>query len=51
MRALGMNMTNTQMLSKEEYLKSDYIKNHEAFKDDNGRFSQTKFDKIYKNHH
>lgn len=49
MRALGMNMTNTQMLSKEEYLKSDYIKNHEAFKDDNGRFSQTKFDKIYEN--
>ena len=47
MRALGMNMTNTQLLSKDEYLKSDYIRQHDAFKDDEGQFSQTKFDRIY----
>jgi hypothetical protein len=30
-RTLGLNMDNTQMLSKDEYLKSDYIKNNPVF--------------------
>ena len=38
-----MNLNNTQMLSADEYLKSDFIKNHEMFKDDSGSFSESKF--------
>ena len=30
-----MSTANTQMLSKDKYLKSDFIKNNDAFKDDN----------------
>jgi hypothetical protein len=37
-RALGLNIDNTQLLTKEEYLKSDFIKNNEAFKDSEGNF-------------
>ena len=39
----GMDLTNTQMLSADEYLKSDFIKNHEMFKNENGSFSEDKF--------
>lgn len=42
-----MSTANTQMLSKDKYLKSDFIKNNDAFKDDNGQFSQRKFDDYY----
>lgn len=42
-----MSVSNTQMLSKDEYLKSDYIKNNDAFKDSQGKFSQKAFDKFY----
>lgn len=48
-RTLGMDLDNTQMLSKDEYLKSDYIKQNDAFKDENGEFSKSKFDTFYDN--
>lgn len=38
-----LNLNNTQMLSAEEYMKSDFIKNHDMFKDDSGNFSEDKF--------
>lgn len=38
-----MDLNNTQMLSADEYLKSDFIKNHEMFKDESGNFSDKKF--------
>lgn len=43
-----MTIDNTQLLSRDEYLKSDYIKNNPAFKDNNGNFSETKFTEYYK---
>lgn len=46
-RAAGMNTENTQILSKDEYLKSDYIKTNDAFKDANGDFSEKKFSDFY----
>ena len=39
----NMNLNNTQILSADEYLKSNFIKNHEMFKDDSGNFSESKF--------
>lgn len=42
-----MSTSNTQMLSKDQYLKSDFIKSNEAFKDEQGKFSQKKFDNFY----
>ena len=42
-----MDLNNTQMLSADEYLKSDFIKNHELFKDENGNFSEDKFRKYH----
>jgi hypothetical protein len=35
------------MLKKEDYMKSDFIKNNPLFKDDNGTFSEEKFNKFY----
>ena len=35
LRTLGLNLDNTQILSKEDYLKSDYIKNNKAFQNEN----------------
>lgn len=46
-RAAGMDSENTQILSKDEYLKSDYIKTNDAFKDANGDFSEKKFSDFY----
>lgn len=46
---LNMDVDNTQFLSKDEYLQSEYIKNNEAFKGEDGNFSEEKFDKYYKN--
>lgn len=43
-----MDLNNTQMLSANEYLKSDFIKNHEMFKDDSGNFSEEKFNQYHK---
>ena len=42
-----MDVNNTQMLSKDKYLKSDYIKNNPLFQKD-GKFSEDLFDKFYK---
>ena len=42
-----MSLNNTQMLSKDEYLKSDFIKNHELFKNESGNFSNDKFNQYY----
>lgn len=44
----GMNLDNTQMLSKDEYSKSPFIQNADKFKDKNGDFSQSLFDTFYK---
>ena len=38
-----LDLNNTQMLSAEEYMKSDFIKNHDMFKDASGNFSEDKF--------
>ena len=43
-----MDTSNTQLLKEEDYLKSNFIKNNEAFKDENGKFSPEKFDAFYK---
>lgn len=48
-KAIGMNLDNTQMLSKKQYLKSPFIQNNDAFKDDSGQFSEQKFDEYYNN--
>lgn len=42
-----LNLNNTQMLSADEYLKSNFIKNHDLFKDDSGIFSENKFKQYY----
>ena len=42
-----MSIDNTQFLKKDQYLKSDFIKNNPAFKDNDGQFSQKKFDQYY----
>ena len=42
-----MSLDNTQLLKKEEYLKSDFIKNNDLFKNDKGNFSEDKFNKFY----
>lgn len=43
-----MDVNNTQMLSKNQYLKSDFIKNNPLFQDKDGKFSEDKFDEFYK---
>lgn len=42
-----MSIDNTQFLKKDQYLKSDFIKNNPAFKGSDGDFDQKKFDKYY----
>ena len=42
-----MSIDNTQFLKKDQYLKSDFIKNNPAFKGNDGQFSQKKFDQYY----
>ena len=44
----NMDINNTQMLSREQYLKSDYIKNNPLFQDKDGKFSKDKFNEFYK---
>ncbi len=46
-RTIGLSLDNTQLLSRDEYLKSDYIKNNDLFKDDNDQFSKDKFNDFY----
>lgn len=44
-----LSLDNTQFLSKEQYMKSPFIKNQKIFQDDDGNFSEKKFDKFYNN--
>ena len=43
-----MSLDNTQMLSADEYLKSDFIRNNDLFKNDSGEFSEDKFRQYHK---
>jgi len=43
----GLSLDNTQLLSKEDYLKSSFITDNAAFKNDDGTFSKDKFDTFY----
>lgn len=43
-----MSLDNTQLLPKEEYLKSSYILENDRFKNQNGEFSNNLFDNFYK---
>lgn len=43
----GLTTNNTQFLSKDQYLKSNFIKDNPAFKDQYGNFSNEKFDNFY----
>jgi len=42
-----LSLDNTQLLSKDEYLKSSFITENDAFKNDEGVFSKDKFDTFY----
>lgn len=44
---LGMNLDNTQLLPKDTYMQSDFIKEHPAFKNEDGTFSEDKFNRFY----
>jgi len=44
---LGLSVDNTQMLSMDDYERSPYIKNHEAFKNEDGSFNRGKFVEFY----
>ena len=42
-----MTLDNTQMLKRDQYMKSEFIKQNPLFKDDKGEFSEDKFNQIY----
>ena len=42
-----MTLDNTQLLSKDQYLKSRYIRENDLFKNDQGEFSEELFDRFY----
>lgn len=42
-----MTVDNTQLLSRDEYLKSNFIRNNPIFADANGKFSEQKFTDYY----
>ena len=46
-QVLGLTLDNTQFLSKDQYKQSDFIRKQNIFKDDEGNFSETKFNQIY----
>ena len=43
----NLSLDNTQLLSKDEYLKSQFITNNDAFKNSDGTFDKDKFDSFY----
>lgn len=43
----NLSLDNTQLLSKDEYLKSSFITENDAFKNDEGVFSKDKFNTFY----
>lgn len=44
----GLTLENTQLLPKEAYLKSSFIRENNAFKDKDGNFNEQLFDNIYR---
>lgn len=44
----GLTLDNTQLLPKEAYLKSSFIRENQAFKDKDGNFDEQIFDNVYK---
>lgn len=44
----GLTLDNTQLLPKEAYLKSSFIRENDAFKDKDGNFSEQLFDNAYR---
>lgn len=42
-----LSTSNTQLLSREDYLKSDFIRNQDMFKDETGKFSEQIFTDFY----
>lgn len=47
-RDIGLDLDNTQLLPMQEYLKSNFITQNDAFKNDQGAFSKEKFESFYK---
>lgn len=45
---LDMNLQNTQMLSEDQYLNSNFIKENPLFQDSSGNFSRDKFSEFYR---
>ena len=43
----GLSLDNTQLLSKDDYLKSSFITENDAFKNSDGTFNKDKFDTFY----
>lgn len=44
----GLTLDNTQLLPKEAYLKSSFIRENQAFKDKDGNFDERIFDNVYR---
>ena len=44
----GLTLENTQLLPKEAYLKSSFIRENNAFKDKDGNFNEQLFDNVYR---
>lgn len=44
----GLTLDNTQLLPKESYLKSSFIRENDAFKDKDGNFDEQLFDNVYR---
>ena len=44
----GLTLENTQLLPKEAYLKSSFIRENDAFKDKDGNFNEQLFDNVYR---
>lgn len=45
----GLSLDNTQLLSKDDYLKSSFITTNPAFQNADGTFNKDKFDTFYNN--
>lgn len=44
----GLTLDNTQLLPEEDYLKSNFIRQNEQFKDKDGNFNENIFKQVYK---
>lgn len=45
----GLSLDNTQLLSKDEYLKTPFVTENKAFKNEDGTFNKDKFEVFYNN--